>query len=414
MGKNMLEVPQFSLAERDRRWTLVRDLMDKASLDCLVVWGTSAKWDAQMSSIRYLTQIGGNGEEGVLIFPREGDPAMFLWGPAMETSWRKSQEWIKDKDVTGRPKGRSWPSLIRGQLEQRGLLKGRIGIASGSLRERDIVPYGIYSNLMKELNQAQISNATDIFDAARLIKSPEEIRFLERAGEAGDAMTEALRTTALPGVKECEVFGEVVRAMIAKGGEYPTLLLWGCGSGPEATGPFAHPGRLIPTRPLQKGDVIIMEMHPKYGGYMTHQERTVFVGEPKKVYRDMYKTAQVGLRRGVEKLTTEFTVGEPILAMREAIRESGFSYREADLTGHGLESGDPPPNVAGVPTTPAECFQPFRMPDIKFAPGMVVMLNIDVSTTDWSTSAFLAETYLITEREPRQLTKFDLEPIITV
>jgi Xaa-Pro aminopeptidase len=154
-----------------------------------------------------------------------------------------------------------------------------------------------------------------------------------------------------------------------------------------------------------------MEMHPKYGGYVTHQERTIFVGEPQKLYRDLYKAGLAGFRKCVERLTPEFTIGEPVKVLRDAIRESGFSYREAALHGHGLESAEAP-NCVNHPNTPADCFAPFPMPALKFASGMVVAANIDITTTNWSTSTMLADTYLITEREPRKLTKYNLEPII--
>ena len=406
----MLEVPRFSLAERDRRWTTVRRMMSETGLDGLVLWGESGKWESKISSIRYLTQIGGNGEEGVLIFPKEGEPTMFLWSSIMEPFWRHAQDWVKD--IRERTRGQSWVSCIAGQLKKLNLSKGRIGLVSGSLREPEIIPYKVYAELVNELSQAQISEATGTLETARLIKSPEEIRFLERAGEIGDVMTEALRATARPGVKECDVYAEVLRVMLSQGGEVPTLLLWGCGSGPGGSGPFAHPGRTPTTRTIQKGDVIIMEMHPKYGGYVIHQERTVFVGEPLKLYRDLYQAGLSGFKRSVERLTPAFGIGESVKVLRDVIQEFGFSYREACIHGHGLESGEPP-NVGDIPSTPADCFQPFPMPSIKFAPGMIPGLNIDTSTPDWSTGTMLADTYLITEKEPRKLTKYNLEPIIT-
>ena len=176
-------------------------------------------------------------------------------------------------------------------------------------------------------------------------------------------MTEAMRTTARPGVKECDVFAEVVRVLISQGGEYPTLLLWGRGPGPDGPGPLVHPRRLPTTRTIQPGDVIIMEMHPKYGGYVTHQERTIFVGEPQKLYRDLYKVGLAGFRKCVERLTPKFTLGEPVKALRDVIRESGFCFREAWIHGHGLESAEAPSSGTNHPKTPADWFSlPFPMP----------------------------------------------------
>ena len=63
--------------------------------------------------------------------------------------------------------------------------------------------------------------------------------------------------------------------MIANGGEEPTLFLWACDRYP-----YPHPFRVPTTRPMERGDLIICEMHPKFGGYFTHVERTFCLGEP--------------------------------------------------------------------------------------------------------------------------------------
>ncbi len=39
---------------------------------------------------------------------------------------------------------------------------------------------------------------------------------------------------------------------------------------------------------MDKGDIIIFEIHPKFGGYYTHVERTFCLGEPERRYLDIY------------------------------------------------------------------------------------------------------------------------------
>jgi Xaa-Pro aminopeptidase len=78
----------------------------------------------------------------------------------------------------------------------------------------------------------------------------------------GDLMLQACRDSARHGVKECEVCGHMVEVMLSNGGEEPTLFLWAC-----HRHPYPHPFRVPTTRALETGDVIICEIHPKYGGY---------------------------------------------------------------------------------------------------------------------------------------------------
>ena len=60
----VVEFPRLSLQERDRRWAAVRARMRRRGVDCVIVRSDSSKWDAGSAEGRYLTHIGGNGEDG--------------------------------------------------------------------------------------------------------------------------------------------------------------------------------------------------------------------------------------------------------------------------------------------------------------------------------------------------------------
>ncbi len=96
-------------------------------------------------------------------------------------------------------------------------------------------------------------------------------------------MLSTCRDIARPGVKECEVYAGMMEAMMANGGEEPTLFLWNCDRYP-----YPHPFRVPTMRPMERGDLIICEMHPKFGGYFTHVERTYCLGEPEKQQLAIY------------------------------------------------------------------------------------------------------------------------------
>ena len=55
--------------------------MSEQGLDCLIIRGISSKWDSGIANIRYVSQIGGNGEEAMAVFPRKGDPIILVWSP---------------------------------------------------------------------------------------------------------------------------------------------------------------------------------------------------------------------------------------------------------------------------------------------------------------------------------------------
>ena len=109
--------------------------------------------------------------------------------------------------------------------------------------------------------QAALGFKTE-YDIDRTVKSKEELELFGTAAHLGDLMLETCRDTPRPGVRESEVYGRMMEVMLANGGEEPTLFLRACDRHP-----YPHPFRVPTTRKIERGDLIICEIHPKTGGY---------------------------------------------------------------------------------------------------------------------------------------------------
>src|SRR5258706_16435764 len=68
-----LIVPRFSLAERDRRWRLVRKLMAEDGLDAIVTAVNTGHRDHFQANTRYLTGVGGNFGQPAAVLSVAGD-----------------------------------------------------------------------------------------------------------------------------------------------------------------------------------------------------------------------------------------------------------------------------------------------------------------------------------------------------
>ena len=163
-----------------------------------------------------------------------------------------------------------------------------------------------------------------MLEKIRTVKSPEEIAILDKAAALGDLMLQACRDTARPGVRECEVYARMMEAMVANGGEEPTLFLWAADKHP-----YPHPFRVPTMRPLEKGDMIICEMHPKFGGYFTHVERTFCLGKPEARYLDIYDACLAAYRRGLGLFRPGGKISEAMDAVRDTIEEAAASAKPA-------------------------------------------------------------------------------------
>ena len=204
-------------------------------------------------------------------------------------------------------------------------------------------------------------------------------------------MLATCRDTARPGVKECEVYAAMMQAMLANGGEEPTLFLWAADRYP-----YPHPFRVPTMRPLEKGDMIICEMHPKFGGYFTHVERTFCLGEPE-------PSSSTSMRPASPPTGAASTVQ----SRQENLHRDGCGASD-EITGSRLRHlrgrhPRPRPGLAGISALPPPCDR--RRPRSaqgdrrRFEPGMVFAMNIDLFDPKWrhgETGCVFAETIEIT------------------
>jgi Xaa-Pro dipeptidase len=394
--RSMLELPRLSLEERDRRWRFVRASMKERGLDCIVLWGWPTMWDFCTANARYLCPVGGNAEFNVLVFPADGDPTCFIYMPTFIDGWRSAQQWVSDIRARKGP----WADTVAGRIRDIGLGSGRIGMdgLAGPLDPDGWLPYSVYLRLKELLPEASLIDMGDMMEQARAIKSAEEIDILQHAASLGDLMLQACQDMARPGVKECEVYGRMLEVMLANGGEEPTLFLWACDHYP-----YQHPFRMPTTRRLERGDVIICEIHPKYGGYFTHVERTFCLGEPDRKQREIYDGCVAAYERGLKMFGPGRKISEAMEAVRETIEARGLGMCETGIHGHGLASLEYPRYrhhaVKADQGALAAIGDAFR-------PGMVFAFNIDLFDPTWrngETGCVFAETIHITESGARRM-----------
>jgi Xaa-Pro dipeptidase len=244
----------------------------------------------------------------------------------------------------------------------------------------------------------------------RTVKSEEELQVLARAAKLGDLMLTTCRDIARPGVTEAKVYAGMMEAMLANGGEEPTLFLWAC----DAL-PYPHPFRLPTMRPIARGDLIICEIHPKIGGYYTHVERTFSLGDARPEQHRIYDGCFAAYEEGMKN----FGPGRPIsVAMdrvRDVIHARGLGMCETGIHGHGLASLEYPRYRHHALKADQAALK--KLGD-EFRAGMVFAFNIDLfdpTFHDGKTGCVFAETVVITETGARRLhdypTEFQTIPI---
>jgi Xaa-Pro aminopeptidase len=152
--------------------------------------------------------------------------------------------------------------------------------------------------------------------------------------------------------------------------------------------------------------MIICEMHPKFGGYFTHVERTFCLGEPERRYLDIHDACLAAYRRGLELFRPHARISQVMDAVRDAIEGSGFGVCEAGIHGHGhgLASLEYPRYRHHAKGADA--------PALAAIGKMVFAMNIDLFDPKWrngETGWVFAETIVITDDGARRMHSFSTD-----
>jgi len=122
-GERRFGLPKFTDAERERRWSGVRELMRRNQIDAIIGFPNQSHWDQFQADTRYLTHIGGNQTEVAVVFPLSGEVTAFVRGDNEIEWWRIAQDWVREI----RASRRSWGEPVVERMKELKLDGGRIG-----------------------------------------------------------------------------------------------------------------------------------------------------------------------------------------------------------------------------------------------------------------------------------------------
>lgn len=334
---------RFSLAERDRRWKAIRELIARDHLDAIVAppnTGNSTDWQADA---RYISHCGGGADASIgVVFPLDGDvtvvatSAVDRWGP-------KIQNWVTDVREVNRRYGKGMAE----RLLELGLERGRIGVSGlgfGTRTPEGAIVHGTYMALREALPDAELVPASDLLQEVRQIKSREEIDVLQRSVDLIERGLDAQAQWAQPGVPDYVVWAETMHAMLVRGSELSVHFNWISGN---------NPGRTLtrPTlRPLEKGDLIEKEIESSIIGYRAQQLRPLAVHECEPTVMELAKLHAELYDELLEFLKPGVTIGQLVekthqLGEQVAPQTGPLAGARATLTMHGRGLGDDTPLI---------------------------------------------------------------------
>ncbi|HWP60887.1 MAG TPA: M24 family metallopeptidase [Candidatus Acidoferrales bacterium] len=388
--------PRFSLAERDRRWKAVRELMRQRQIDVIVTPNNTGHSTDFQANTRYLTHCGGGGDADIAaVFPLEGEVTAIA--TSAEARWPTVQDWTKDVREARRNYGR----VIVERLKELKVDRGRIGITGlgeveGTRTPEGTILYGTWKQIREAFPQAELVDATDILAEVRYVKSAEEIDALRKSMEIIELAYEAEIKAAKPGVKDWEVWAETQCALMRNGSEMPVHCNWVSGKNVKRT--LTRPSMRI----LERGDLIINEVEASWIGYRSQGVQPVFVGVADPTHQELIKVQREVFNRVMENLRPGVTVRELAeiteSAGRAAAPKSGpAAGATAQLTMHGRGAGDDGPIITSHARSP-------RQLSVALRENMVFIFKPSARSADGSICTW-GDTVVVTPQGGRRLGK---------
>ncbi|WP_299397173.1 Xaa-Pro peptidase family protein [Pelagibius sp.] len=284
---------------------------------------------------------------------------------------------------------------LRAILEEAGCSGKRLGV--------EYEAYGLTAANGKRLDAAldgfcRLSDASDLVTRLRAVKSPQEIAYVREAAGLADAAWRAALDTAGPGAFEGAILAAMHGAIFSGGGDDPgnEFII---GSGPQALLCRYHTGR----RYLDAQDQLTLEWAGTYRHYHAAMMRTLPIGDPLPLHREMHAVARDALLAVEERLKPGNTFGEAFDAHGSVMDAAGYAAHRLNACGYSL----------GTTFAPTWMDWPmlYHGNPAVLAPGMVVFCHMIIFNSEAGVAMTLGRTNLVTEggAEPLSRAGLDLE-----
>jgi Xaa-Pro aminopeptidase len=392
-----------------RRHDKVRREMERQGVDCLLV--------PINESFTYLSNVATVGYGAYLLFPRDGDAALFInpvafWDEDEHGSpaggvyiGGELREAIQTSTAVGDVRGVLPPLFapeIGAWLEHRGLATSRVGVVG---REFDFPRAGaglmnaaglagidpqFSSALVAAVPKVEFLDATQVLSTARLVKEPSEVSSLRAAAQLADrcaaAVIDELRR---PHVTDADLFGAYANTLFRGGGASSWWFMVGAS-------PSSAPRKLnwhdAPTGGvIAPGDVVLAELLPAWAdGYVGHAEICVVRGElaNEDTYCRLDRVCGQSLEALLAALKPGVITGEVAAAADAQIEAAGFKRGAPLAYSLGLFGLEPP--MIGMPEAP-------DAPAISLRAGMVLCVIVHVIDPATGATVRTGSTQLITD-----------------
>ncbi len=289
----------------EKRKEKVKKIISSLNLDAIVF--------TSLENIRYL--CGFTGSDGLLLFTQ--NDTFFL---SDSRYWIQAEQEVKDaRIIKYKKKIDGICSLI---LDLR--LK-TLGFESNS------ITFSFYNSLFKKLKEnIKFIPLEDEIKNLRAIKDDTELNLIKTSINISSKAFEHVIGMIKEGISERDIAIEMEFYM-KKNGAHAVGFDIIVASGKRSSLPHGRASN----KPIEKGDLILIDFGAGFGGYYSDQTRTIIFGKATDEHKKIYNIVKDSLKKAIDYIRP----GISIFKLDEIARSHIISYGYGDYFGHGLGHG---------------------------------------------------------------------------
>ena len=242
----------------------------------------------------------------------------------------------------------------------------------------------------------EIVDASALVSRLRLIKSPTEIAYVERAAALSDDALDAALPLIVPGGDEAAILAALQNAVLAGGGDYAANEFV-IGSGADALLCRSKSGR----RRLDANDQLTLEWSGVCARYHAPMMRTAIIGEASNRHRELYSACREAMQAMEMVLRPGHTFGTVFETFARIADERGLARHRLNTCGYSVGARFAPSWMD------AQMFLMGNPQEIE--PNMALFVHTILLDSDSNTAMTLGQTYLTTTDTPRPLSRYGLD-----
>lgn len=226
------------------------------------------------SGVLIWSQRGIRDRLAITLWPKSSDPSLLVC--TIEEPQAVEESFIED--IRGYVEFKTSPiELLADALHEKGLSKGRLGI------EMKYLSAHYWEELQTLLPEATFAACDELFENARMIKTPQEIELMGRAARSTERALLATFATTRVGETEKSMSERLTSNILGSGAD--KICFQYINVGPNTGYPHCDPTDYIG----QQGDIIKADCGGFYDGYVSDVARTAVLGKASDEQKTIYK-----------------------------------------------------------------------------------------------------------------------------